>query len=64
MSGVLLAYITIIDCVFYLVVVFAIICGVFLWGMGWNDVRKKDGGGKGAFNCGNGAALNCWKHAN
>ncbi|PHH70099.1 hypothetical protein CDD82_7344 [Ophiocordyceps australis] len=40
---VLVAYANSIDRVFYLAAAFAVLNGVFLWGMGWNDVRKKQG---------------------
>lgn len=45
LPGVLVAYANSIDRVFYLAAAFATICGVFLWGMGWHDLRKKDGDG-------------------
>ncbi|KAI3393978.1 hypothetical protein diail_3339 [Diaporthe ilicicola] len=44
LSRVLVAYANSIDRVFYLAAALAVACGIFLWGMGWNDVRKKEGG--------------------
>jgi hypothetical protein len=44
LPGVLKAYATAIDRVFYLAAAFACVCGVFCWGMGWRDLRKKKGG--------------------
>ncbi|KUJ06911.1 MFS transporter [Mollisia scopiformis] len=41
LPGVLKAYADSIDRVFYLAAAFAATCGIFLWGMGWNDLRKK-----------------------
>ncbi|CAI6227171.1 unnamed protein product [Periconia digitata] len=41
MPNVLTAYATSIDRVFYLAAAAACACGIFLWGLGWNDVRKK-----------------------
>lgn len=43
LPGVLVAYANSINRVFYLAAAFAVLCGVFLWGMGWNDVREKEG---------------------
>ncbi|KAI2603716.1 MFS general substrate transporter [Hypoxylon sp. NC1633] len=37
------AYANSIDRVFYLVAASAAACGVALWGMGWHDMRKRDG---------------------
>lgn len=48
LPGVLVAYANSIDKVFYLAAAFAVLCGVFLWGMGWNDVREKKEGADGA----------------
>lgn len=45
LPGVLHAYANSIDRVFYLVAAMAAACAIFCWGMGWNDVRKKDEGG-------------------
>lgn len=45
LHGVLVAYANSIDRVFYLAAGLATACGVFLWGMGWNDLRKKEGDG-------------------
>lgn len=42
LSQVLVAYANSIDRVFYLVAAMAATCGVVLWGMGWQDIRKKD----------------------
>jgi hypothetical protein len=39
---ILVAYANSIDRVFYLVAAMAAACGIALWGMGWQDVRKKD----------------------
>lgn len=38
---VLVAYANSIDHVFYLVAAMAALCGIPLWGMGWQDLRKK-----------------------
>lgn len=38
----LIAYANSIDRVFYLVAAMAASCGIFLWGMGWQDLRKKE----------------------
>jgi hypothetical protein len=38
---VLKAYANSIDRTFYLAAAFATLCGVFLWGMGWHDLREK-----------------------
>lgn len=43
LPGVLVAYSNSIDRVFYLVAALAAACGVVLWGMGWHDLRKKEG---------------------
>ncbi|KAI0173481.1 MFS general substrate transporter [Hypoxylon sp. FL1284] len=43
LPAVLDAYANSIDRVFYLVAALAAACGVALWGMGWHDLRKKDG---------------------
>jgi hypothetical protein len=40
LGSVLQAYATSIDRVFYLVAAMAASCGIFVWGMGWNDIRK------------------------
>jgi hypothetical protein len=45
LPGVLKAYANSIDRVFYLAAALATVCGIFLWGMGWHDLRKKDGDG-------------------
>ncbi|KAK8041310.1 MFS multidrug transporter [Apiospora phragmitis] len=37
-----------IDRIFYLAAGLAAVCGIFLWGMGWHDVRKKEGGSRAA----------------
>ncbi|ROW03046.1 hypothetical protein VMCG_05700 [Cytospora schulzeri] len=44
LPGVLDAYADSLDRVFYLVAALAAACGIFLWGMGWHDLRKKEGG--------------------
>lgn len=44
LPGVLVAYSNSINRVFYLIASIAALCGVFVWGMGWNDIRKKDAG--------------------
>ncbi|RMZ90170.1 hypothetical protein DV736_g2586, partial [Chaetothyriales sp. CBS 134916] len=43
LSTVLKAYADSIDYVFFLVAALAACCGIFAWGMGWHDIRKKDG---------------------
>lgn len=43
LPGVLVAYSNSIDRVFYLVAALAAACGFVLWGMGWHDVREKEG---------------------
>lgn len=45
LPAVLVAYANSIDRVFYLAAALATACGVFLWGMGWHDLRKKKGDG-------------------
>jgi len=42
LHGVLVAYANSIDRVFYLVAAMAVMSGVVLWGIGWQDIRKKD----------------------
>ena len=42
LPGVLIAYATSINRVFYLAAGLAAACGVSLWGMGWHDIRKKE----------------------
>ncbi|KAF7904576.1 hypothetical protein EAF00_001910 [Botryotinia globosa] len=42
LPAVLVAYANSIDHAFYLVAAMAASCGIFVWGMGWNDIRKKD----------------------
>ncbi|KAH7384634.1 major facilitator superfamily domain-containing protein [Pyrenochaeta sp. MPI-SDFR-AT-0127] len=42
LPGVLQAYANSINRVFYLAAALATLCGVFLWGMGWHDLRKKE----------------------
>lgn len=42
LPGVLAAYANSVDRVFYLVTAVATACAFVLWGMGWNDLRKKD----------------------
>ena len=42
LAGVLSAYATSIDRVFYLAAAMGIGCFVVSWGMGWKDLRKKD----------------------
>lgn len=46
LPSILVAYSDSIDRVFYLVAALAASCGVFVWGMGWHDVRKKAGADK------------------
>ncbi|KAK8087650.1 major facilitator superfamily domain-containing protein [Apiospora hydei] len=41
LTAVLKAYATSIDHVFYLVAGMAVACGIALWGMGWQNLRKK-----------------------
>jgi hypothetical protein len=48
LPGVLVAYANSVDRVFYLVAAIAATCAVWAWGMGWQDVRKKEGAGGGA----------------
>lgn len=43
LNAVLKAYATSIDHVFFLVAALAACCSIFVWGMGWHDVRKKGG---------------------
>ncbi|KAJ8062112.1 hypothetical protein OCU04_008673 [Sclerotinia nivalis] len=42
LPSVLVAYANSIDRVFYLVAAMASACGIALWGMGWQDIRKKN----------------------
>jgi hypothetical protein len=46
LPGVLKAYANSLDRVFYLVAASAATCSIALWGMGWQDLRKKDASGK------------------
>ncbi|KAH7087027.1 major facilitator superfamily domain-containing protein [Paraphoma chrysanthemicola] len=48
LPNVLKAYANSIDRTFYLAAAFATLCGIFLWGMGWHDLREKkeEGSGK------------------
>ncbi len=46
LPGVLVAYAKSLDRVFYFVAALAATCGIFLWRMGWHDLRKKEGEGK------------------
>ncbi|KAI1204467.1 MFS general substrate transporter [Annulohypoxylon truncatum] len=48
LTGVTIAYANSIDRIFYLAAGLAAACGIFLWGMGWHDVRKKEGASKDA----------------
>jgi hypothetical protein len=48
MQNVLTAYANSLNRVFYLGAAFACGCGIFLWGMGWKDLRKKEGNGAAA----------------
>ncbi|KAI0479725.1 MFS general substrate transporter [Xylaria cf. heliscus] len=41
-NGVLVAYSNSLGRIYYLAVAFAAICGIASWGMGWNDLRKKE----------------------
>ncbi|KAK6070015.1 MFS multidrug transporter [Seiridium cupressi] len=43
LNPVLKAYANSIDRVFFLVAALAACCGIFAWGMGWRDIRKKTG---------------------
>ncbi|EFE44107.1 hypothetical protein TRV_01125 [Trichophyton verrucosum HKI 0517] len=43
LPGVLIAYANIIDRIFYLVAAVGAACALVLWGMGWHDLRKRDG---------------------
>jgi hypothetical protein len=45
LPGVLVAYATSVDRVFYLVAAMVVVSGVFIWGIGWQDIRDKTGGG-------------------
>jgi hypothetical protein len=40
LPAVLVAYSNSIDRAFYLIAGMAAACGIFVWGMGWHDVRK------------------------
>lgn len=42
LPGVLVAWANSVDRVFYLVAAVAASCGIVLWGMGWQDIRKKN----------------------
>lgn len=42
-DGVITAYANSVDQVFYLVVAMVTISGLFIWGIGWQDIRKKVG---------------------
>lgn len=47
LPAILVAYANSIDRVFYMVAAMAAPCGIFVWGMGWHDIRKdrqKDAG--------------------
>ncbi|KAK8017143.1 major facilitator superfamily domain-containing protein [Apiospora marii] len=46
LAAVLVAYANSLDHAFYLAAALAAACGVFCWGMGWHDLRKKEGDGK------------------
>jgi hypothetical protein len=59
---VLKAYANAIDRTFYLAAAFATLCGIFLWGMGWHDLREKkdesaEKDGDGAKSVGEGTTL-------
>jgi hypothetical protein len=41
LPAVLVAYANSIDRALYMVAAMAAACGIFLWGMGWNDIRNK-----------------------
>lgn len=41
LSAVLKAYANSVDRVFFLVAALAACCSIFVWGMGWHDIRKK-----------------------
>ncbi|KAK0630993.1 efflux pump [Bombardia bombarda] len=40
-AGVIMAYANSIDRVFYLVAAMVVVSGLFIWGIGWQDLRKK-----------------------
>lgn len=42
LNGVLAAYSNSLGRIYYLAAAFAAICGIASWGMGWNDLRKKE----------------------
>lgn len=42
LDGVLVAYANSLDRIFYLAAALATSCGIFLWGMGWYDLRTKE----------------------
>jgi hypothetical protein len=41
LPGILLAYANSLNRVFYLIVSIGALCGIWVWGMGWTDIRKK-----------------------
>ncbi|KAK7979953.1 hypothetical protein PG989_012410 [Apiospora arundinis] len=43
LPAVLVAYANSLNHVFYLAAALAAACGIFLWGMGWHDLRQKNG---------------------
>ncbi|KAK7941492.1 major facilitator superfamily domain-containing protein [Apiospora aurea] len=48
LSGVVAAYARSVDRVFYLNTAMVVASGLFIWGIGWYDIRKKDGTGASA----------------
>ena len=41
LGGVVIAYSNSVDRVFYLVAALVTVSGIFIWGIGWQDLRKK-----------------------
>lgn len=44
LDGVLVAYSNSLDRIYYLAAPFAALCWIASWGMGWNDIRKRETG--------------------
>lgn len=42
LNGVVAAYSNSVDRVFYLVAALVAVSGIFIWGIGWQDLRKKE----------------------